>query len=113
MGLVLAPTGKMPGRGPAGCPAQDEAAHGMHKPRQPLRIEQVCEAGRVAMTCAYRPRPGSKPCGEPARGKVRDLGPGFGALRRQVVCDRPAALLDGGPGRDVSHDWTGTPGDVG
>jgi hypothetical protein len=73
----------------------------------------MCEAGRMPMLCAYRSRPGGKRCNEPSRGKVRDLGPAFGALRRQTVCDRHAALLDGRPGRDVPHDWTGTPDDVG
>jgi hypothetical protein len=57
------------------------------------------------MLSAYRPRPGGPRCNEPARGKVRDLGPAFGNLRRQTVCDRRAALLDGRPGRTVPHDW--------
>jgi hypothetical protein len=57
------------------------------------------------MLCAYRSRPGGKRCNEPAHGKVRDLGPAFGALRRQTVCDRHAALLDGRPGGQPPHDW--------
>ena len=45
--------------------------------------------------CGYRARVGGPRCGEPASGKVRDLGEPFGALRRQPVCDRHAQLLDG------------------
>ena len=77
----------------------------MHSQGSHYGIEQVCEAGRVAMTCGYRLRPGGKQCGEPARGTVRDLASAVGALRRQVVCDRHAALLDGRPGSAPTYDW--------
>ena len=56
------------------------------------------------MLCAYRSRRGGPRCNEAARGKVRDLGEAFGALRRQVVCDRHAALLDGRPARTVPYE---------
>lgn len=51
--------------------------------------------------CGYRARVGGQRCGESTRGKVRDLGEAFGALRRQTVCDRHASQLADRPARTV------------
>ena len=42
--------------------------------------------------CGYRPRVGGKRCGAPAT-RTGDLGEGFGALRRQPLCESHATLL--------------------
>ena len=79
----------------------------------PVQVEHSCDAEQVTgylpprqpyqapeIRCGYRV--GGPRRGQPAGGKVRDLGAAFGALCRQPVCDRHAALVDGQSARTVT-----------